>query len=128
MADEAVVGRYNAIQSPAPKEDHLFAVNLTPDSLYDYEVRPEVISFKKFGHLVNMISPVHIKEDGFIINTLSKYKAFDSEKDKGLVSGSALESGLVPLSQEWSGVGLNERIRLMGDFGGRIYYIHKHQK
>lgn len=122
---EALVGRYEARQKPNPEEAHLTAVNLEAGSLYHYESRPESISLKKFGALVNMALPVHLAEDGVGITVLAKHKDMASEKEAGDVSGAALMSQGVVLAQEWSGVGYNEHIRLVGDFGGRLYYLAK---
>jgi alpha-galactosidase len=122
---EALIGRYEALQKPNPKEAHLRAVNLEAASFYHYESRPESISLKKFGHLINMALPVHLAEDGLAVTLLSKHKDMASEVEAGEVSGAALSSGGVVLDQEWSGVGYNEHIRLIGDFGGRLYYLAK---
>jgi alpha-galactosidase len=34
--------------------------------------RPESIALKKFGHLINMASPIHLKEDGVLVTILGK--------------------------------------------------------
>ncbi len=122
---EAIVGRYEALQMPNPEEAHLTAVNLEKESRYHYESRPESISLKKFGHLINMALPIHLAEEGVGVTILAKHKDMASEVDQGELSGAALMSGGACLSQEWSGVGYNEHIRLVGDFGGRLYLITK---
>jgi hypothetical protein len=72
-----------------------------------------------------MALPVHLAEDGvaelpFWLNI----RIWRAKKRAGDVSGAALdEPRRVVLAQEWSGVGYNEHIRLVGDFGGRLYYL-----
>lgn len=124
-ADEAIIGSYEKLQTPAPGEGHLEGIGFKPDALYHYVSRPESISLKKFGHLINYSTPVHVKEDGLLVTFLSKKHDMKSEREEGDVSGSALLSGGVCLAQEWSGVGYGENIRLVGDFGGRLYDIKK---
>lgn len=123
--DEAIVGRYEKLQKPSPEEARLTAVGLDEKSHYLYQSRPESLSMKKFGHLVNMASPIHLKEEGFLINTISARHDLASEVEKGMASGTALLSGGVALAQEWSGVGYSSEVRLVGDFGGRLYALKK---
>lgn len=92
---------------------------------YDFEVRHEDIDLRRFGGLVNQVSPVHIKEEGALVNLLSKYKGLDSEKFSGAVSGLAMSSGALPFPQEWNGTGLNENLAVILDFGGRVYRFTK---
>jgi hypothetical protein len=48
-----------------------------------------------------------------------------TEKEVGIASGSVLGDMGCVLAQEWSGVGYDDRVRLMGDFGARLYLIKK---
>lgn len=123
--EEALVGHFQGIATPNPKEEHLFLKGLDEKALYRYEARRESLPLKKFGSLINFVSPVHLKEDSPLLMSVSKHKEMTSEKDEGTVSGSALLSGGVVLAQEWSSVGYDERIRLIGDFGARIYLVEK---
>jgi len=123
FGSETLIGRYLNVASPWPAPGYLRALGLDQSKLYEISVRPETIDLKRFGALINFISPVHLKTDGFIVNTLSKHKGMDSERDQGLISGAALLSEGFALSPEWSGSGYNEHVRLMGDFGGRVYLV-----
>lgn len=126
LNDEHMFGLFRKIQLPNPPEGRMVVdYPLDKNALYEYEERQESISVKKFGHLVNMISPIKLKEDGYLLNLLSHHMDMKSEVDKGMASGSALMNQGAFISQEWSGVGYSDRIRLMGDFGGRLYYIKK---
>jgi alpha-galactosidase len=120
---ETLVGRYENVAVPAPEQTYLRAVGLKPTQLYELGVREESIDLKKFGSLINFVSPIHLKSDGWVITTLSKHKDMPSEKDHGLVSGAALLTSGFFLSSEWGGLGYNDHVRLMGDFGGRVYLI-----
>ena len=41
----------------------------------------------EFGNLINMISPVHLNSDGFLVETASKYKMMDMENSVILIAG-----------------------------------------
>ena len=72
-----------------------------------------------------MIAPVHIKEEGKLITAASRRYDMAIEKFSGTAKGMTLCSGGVKLPQQWSGVGLNDQIRVIGDFGGRVYLFKK---
>jgi len=59
------------------------------------------------------------------VTLLAQKRDMKSEIDEGDASGNALLSGGVVLAQEWSGVGYDQNIRLLGDFGGRLYWVQK---
>jgi alpha-galactosidase len=123
LGDEAVIGRFEAIQRPSMPEGRLIGKGFADDALYSYENRRESISPQKFGHLINLVSPIHLKEEGYAIRFLSDRKDLSSEVDKGTVSGAVLNSYGAALSQEWVGTGLNDFTRVQGDFGGRVYAL-----
>ena len=122
---EAVVGHFRSVANISPLEGHLKALALDENKIYRYENRQEKISLNKFGGLVNMLLPFHLNPDGFLLNFVSRFKMMDGEIDKGQVSGHSLKMGAPILKDEWMGVGYNENVRLLGDFGARIYFIEE---
>ena len=122
--DKAIVGYYQTIQKPYPKEGHLKVTGLKEDKLYKYTSRQESLPLRKFGSLINYVTPIHINPEGQLLTILEKHKDMKSEIDEGVASGASLACSGPVLSQEWSGVGYDERIRLIGDFSGRIYVIN----
>ena len=84
-------------------------------------------NLKLFGGLINFVLPVRLNENGAIINTVSKHKGFPIEKEEYIVSGSMLNSGAIKLNQEWTGAGIGEDVRVLGDFGSRLYFIKKEE-
>jgi alpha-galactosidase len=80
-------------------------------------------SLIRFGTLANTMSPIHIKEDGFLIKLLSK---FISMKEKGLdysVKGEILNSRGVLLRPSYIGTGYNDQSKLFGDFDTRLILV-----
>lgn len=125
LDNEAIVCKYNKLQKPNPKEAHLNCYELECDSLYEYQTRRQQLPLRLFGPLINYATKIHINPEGAILSLISKYKDMQSEVDSGVVSSSVLESSGATLAQEFSGVGYDERVRLMGDFSSRMYFIKK---
>ena len=123
--NEAIVSQFILIGKPNPKEGHLIVYGLEDDAQYEFKTRKESIALKRFGNLVNMVSPIHINPDGRLLPVISKYLEMYSEEDSGTLSGAAFKTVGATLAQEWSGVGYDERVRMLGDFGSRMYYIRK---
>lgn len=123
----AIVSYVNGVQIPNPPLERLSLVGLDPDAFYTYQVREEKIDPKKFGALVNMVSPIHIKEEGKLVVALSRRFDMPMEKFEGRAKGSSLISGGFKLQQQWSGVGFSDQIRVLGDFGGRLYLFKKEE-
>ena len=118
---EAEVSYMNFLQTPHPGIEKIVPKNLQKDCLYTYAVRHEEIDFRRFGSLINMITPIHLKEEGKIVNFISRRYGYDSEKFEGEVHGSMLLGGGLKLARQWAGTGMNEQTRIVLDFGGRLY-------
>ena len=76
-----------------------------------------------FGGLINQILPIRVNDRGALVNTICKYKTMAGEKESYKLSGKALMSGALKLNQQWMGTGFNDKVRALGDFGSRLYYI-----
>ena len=72
--DETIIGTFEKLQEPAPEESHLEGLNFKGDALYHFSSRQESISLKKFGHLANLASPVHLKEEGVLQSIVAAKK------------------------------------------------------
>lgn len=123
--DEALVGHFKRIATMTPEEGRLVVKGLSQEGVYTYETRQEGLSFHKFGNLINYVSPIHLSPDGALLTLIANRHEMKSEIDSGQTEGSALEENGAILSEEWMGLGFNEKTRLMGDFGARLYYIKK---
>ena len=125
---EAIVARYEKIQRPNPSYTRLTCLGLKENQLYTYTTREESLPLQKFGNLVNYATPFHINPDGTMLTILSHHKDMKSEVDKGVASGAVLAKKGPLLSDEWMGLGYNEHVRLMGDFGARLYLIQEKEE
>lgn len=80
---------------------------------------------KMFGSLINMVLPVRVNSSGALISTIAWVKGIDSGVQNNTVSGSVLNNQALVLNLEWSGSGLNDKVRVMGDYGSRMYLINE---
>jgi alpha-galactosidase len=90
---------------------------------YKAENRKSYFNLNKFGYLVKHALPVKLNPNGVLFHILSKYYLYEIEKDEQIISGDKLvNNGFIP-KQNFLGSGINDSIRLMGDFGSRLYYF-----
>jgi hypothetical protein len=90
---------------------------------YSFDVRPQEHNIHMFGGLINQILPIRVNDRGALVNTICKYKTMSGEKESYKLSGKALMGGALKLNQQWMGTGFNDKVRALGDFGSRLYYI-----
>ena len=125
---KCVVGEFASLQSMLPKESILATHELDQNKFYTVNNVEVPHNIKEFGGLVNMILPIHVNPNGKIVDIASKFVTMPSEKDHYEVSGSALNGSGVILTPEWLATGINESVRILRDFGSRLYLIEeKHE-
>ena len=78
---------------------------------------------REFGGLVNMLTPFHVNPNGWLVNLLAKYKTIPGEKEEYVAYGNALNNRGIILNPEWSASGINDGVRVMEDFGSRLYLV-----
>jgi len=121
---ESIIGYFNGLQSTTPKETILKGYEFKDDVKYLVSVYNTKHHLDQFGNLINMVLPLHINSDGILVPLINKYFGMDAEKEEYAVSGKLLKDGLI-LKCEWAGNGYNENVRVLGDFGSRLYYIRE---
>ena len=82
-----------------------------------------LFSLTSFGDLVNMISPIHIKNDGQLFHMLSKVYKLPGEVEEYTASGDVLMYAGVKLKQAFAGTGMNDNTRIFPDFASRLYVM-----
>ena len=124
---ESVVGHFNVLQKSNVQDTYLDTTGLLDDVMYTAEVVHIEHDIRKFGGLINMLTPIHLNPNGWLVRVLSKHMTIPGEKDSYEAYGSALNNKAVLLNPEWSASGLNDYVRVLGDFGSRIYTIKAHE-
>ena len=113
----------NAEIHPNYSHTQFRAAGLDDDKLYHFCNRVVKHDIRRMGDLVNMISPIHIKQDGVLHNIVAKFKKLDGETEEYVVSGSLLNNAGINLTQTFAGTGFGENTRLYADFEARMYEI-----
>ena len=126
--EKAIASYVNFLQTTHPYLETLPLVGLDREATYHYEVRKEHIEFTKFGGLLNMVAPIHIREEGALVHMVNYARGMDIEKFEGNMNGDALNAGALKLTPQWAATGLGEETRVIGDFGARLYLFTKNQK
>lgn len=113
----------NKIAPTNPPSDILMTIGLDDDKLYKITTRQQAFNIKVFGDLINRVLPVTVKQDGKIHDMLANNFSLKSEQETYTAYGDLLNNCGIKLSQQFSGSGYNDQIRVMLDFGSRLYVI-----
>ena len=124
----SVLGHFNVLQKSNAPECFLDAKGLIDDKQYQVEVVHQEHNIHEFGGLVNMITPFHMNPNGWLVNVLSKHTTIPGEKEAYLVYGNALNNRGLILNPEWSASGMNDGVRILEDFGSRLYLVNLYDK
>ena len=92
---------------------------------YHFYNRKLQYDIKEFGELVNMVSPIHIKQGSMLQDILSKLKKMDGETEDYIAYGDTLMYSGVKLKQAFSATGYNENVRFFQDFAARLYFMEE---
>ena len=101
------------------------AKGLRPDARYHFYNRELKYDLKGFGDLVNMVAPIHVKQDSVLHNTIAKFVKMNGEKEDLYAYGDTLMYGGVRLKQAFAGTGYNDEVGYFQDFGSRIYFMEE---
>ena len=119
----AIAGLFQGSAKAGFGHDVLTVPGLDPDSIFSVEGRPQYLNVKAFGDLVNHVLPVKIRGDGVIHSILSAHYMFRMASESYVANGDLLSEYGVKLIQQFSGTGYNDRIRLLSDYGSRLYTL-----
>ncbi|MCR5427111.1 MAG: alpha-galactosidase [Lachnospiraceae bacterium] len=104
-----------------------FARGLSGDRIYHFYNRKLKYDVRNFGDLVNMVSPVHLKQDSVLLDIVARFVKMEGETEDVYASGDSLMYGGVHLKQAFGGTGYNEEVRYFQDFGSRIYFMESQE-
>ena len=98
---------------------------LKNNALYQFTNIPVKHDLHRFGELINMIAPIHIKQDSMLHDAIAKFVKMDGAKEDVTVSGSLLNSAGMHLAQTFAGTGYNPGTDLYQDYDAAIYYMEE---
>ena len=103
---------------------HCFmAKGLEEERLYHFYNRNLKYSVKDFGDLINMVSPVHIRQESVIHNLVAKFVKMDGETEDYLAYGDQLMYHGIKLKQAFAATGYNAEVRFYQDFASGLYFM-----
>lgn len=98
---------------------------LSDEKLYHFYNVPKKYDIRHFGDLINTVSPIHVKQNSLLHNTISKFVKMDSEVEDYKASGRSLNKCGVRLHKNYAGVGYDNEVRFCQDFGSRLFIIEE---
>lgn len=120
---KAVCGLFQTLVEPNTMDLKLFAKGLLPHEVYRVHNHPFKHGIKQFGDLINVASPVHIKNGSLLQHVVSKVYQLEGEQEQHLVSGALAMAAGIALKQGFAGMGFDQQVRLFQDFASRLYYF-----
>ena len=123
--NEAVGAIIQKMVVPNTAYQYYQAKGLDPNKKYHFYNHTLKCNIKNFGGLVNMIAPIHIKQDSLVHNVAAKLIKLDGEVEEYHVYGNVLMYNGVRLKQGFAGTGYNNETRYFQDFDSRMYFMEK---
>jgi alpha-galactosidase len=120
---KAIACQYQEQVRPNAGERLFLGRGLKPSAIYRLYSLPHPINVKVFGDLINMASPVHIKNGSLVQHLVSKVYKLPGEIEEHTASGQLICQVGVALKQGYIGTGFNEQVSVYQDYASRMYFI-----
>lgn len=116
------------VRPNAPFLDY-HAKGLDPLKKYHFYSTESKVSIKMFGDLVNGVTPIHIKQDGFLHGLIDRFVTPKGDKEDYVAYGDALMYAGVGLKPAFSSTGFDMEgsVRIMHDNNARLYFMEEVQ-
>lgn len=125
---EAIVLWFQILQKPNYGFQFIRLPKLTHQGSYRIKNRPIYLNLRVFGDLIKHALPIKLKAHSNLFNTLSNhYRMLAEEEDLIVEASSVKNQGFLP-KLPYVGTGYHKDVRLMGDFGSRVYIISPQRK
>ena len=122
---EAAVIMVQETVKPHSSQEMIRTKGLDEGAIYHFYNRVQKVDVMRFGDLINILSPVHIKKDSLLHKAVAKFYKMKGDKEDYRVSGSVLNRAGVQVSPSFAGTGMNEGTRVYQDFDARMYFLKK---
>ncbi|MCM1989919.1 alpha-galactosidase [Oceanirhabdus seepicola] len=124
--NEGMIGYYQKLQESNMTLETIKLKGLKEDNQYNLYTREQFMNIEQFGELINEFVPFEVRTNGLkglVHKIVSDNYLFKGENQRIEAYGDELMyAGFKPYPQ-FNGGGYNEKVRYIGDFGSRIYYI-----
>jgi alpha-galactosidase len=120
---QAIAGLFQGPAMVGKPQDIVRTTGL--DETVDYRVsgRRQYLNVRAFGNLVNRVLPVKIRGDGIVHSVLADHYMFAMTDEEYRAGGDLLNARGIVLKQQFCGPGYNQEVRLLSDYGSRLYVI-----
>ena len=122
---EAISLLMQSLTTPNEHQDILYPRGLNEEAKYHIENIAHAYDVRGMGGLINTVTLLHIKPDGFLHAVIAKFVKFNYEKESHDMYGDAMMYAGVHLKPRFAALGFNDNVRLFPDFGSRLYEIRK---
>ena len=116
---------FRRLAVPNDQRGSLKMHGLEADKKYRFYSLPFKMDVRLFGDLINMISPVHVKNGSMVHDIISRFVKLDGEHEDTVIFGDVLDAAGAMLSPAYSSTGFNERTRVFPDFASRMYFAQR---
>ena len=72
-----------------------------------------------------MVSPIHVKQDSLLHNTIAKFVKMDGETEDSICGGDSLMYDGIKLKQSFVGTGYSDEVRHFPDYASRLYFMEE---
>ncbi|MDD3831481.1 MAG: alpha-galactosidase [Clostridia bacterium] len=118
----AIVGLYNGQAPTSPPTDILQFRALNYDTLYRVSTREQAFPAKQFGDLIEVAMP-HLAKTLIFSKIIENGYSIDTEREVYTAYGDLLCNAGIKLYQQFASTGWNEQVRIMMDYGSRLYEV-----
>ena len=121
--DQAVLMQLQVRAMPGQSVRHIRFKGLDKDKNYRLSSLSFDHDIRLYGDLVNTVSPIHVKQDSFLHNTIAKFVHMKENGEDIIMSGDDLMNAGVYLNPAYVGTGLSDDTATIGDYGARMYLL-----
>lgn len=102
---------------------YYYGKGLDKDTVYEFSNVSKKVDIREFGSLINMVSPIPLKQDSLMMDIAAKFVKLQGEEEKYELTGDFLMTAGVWLKQNYAGTGFDESTAYLPDLGSRLYFI-----
>ena len=122
---KAVAMMFRTLDVPNDQRGNLKMHGLEADKKYHVYNRPFRLDARIFGDLINMATPVHVKNGSAFHDIISRFVKLAGETEDVYIYGDTLSEAGIMLSPAFASTGFNEQTRVFPDFASRLYFAEK---
>ena len=117
---KAITGFFQTLTRAAEGYDYLRVTGLNPQKKYCMQTKSQHLYLDRFKGLDKHVMPVKLNPDGVIFRTANRHYTLQDGVEEYHGTGTVFASGVM-LNNQFIGSGINEHVRVLGDFGSNLY-------